>query len=92
MAQAQERLARAITDLMDARKKIAQLEKHCGKIHDVLRLSGSILALRRDAVGALQDLVLQARSIAAALDGIGKAPALNLAALPVSSLDSDVDL
>ncbi len=90
MAQAQERLARATLALMGERDKIRGLEKQCDKIAEVLRLSGSILALRRDAVAALQDLVLQARAIAAALEEIPNAPALNLAAIPVGSLDSDV--
>ncbi len=90
MAQAQERLARATTALMGERDKVRGLEKQCGKIADVLRLSGSILALRRDAVAALQDLVLQARAIAAALEEIGNAPTLKLAGLSVGSLDKDV--
>jgi hypothetical protein len=90
MAQAQERLARATLALMNERAKIKGLEKQCDKIAETLRLSGSILALRRDATAALQDLVLQARAIAAALEEIGNARALKLAALPVGVLDIEL--
>ena len=72
MAQAQDRLARATAMLKAERKKIADFATKC-VIVDALRLSGTILALRRDAVAALQDLLLQARAIAAALAEIPEA-------------------
>lgn len=80
MAQAQDRLARATATLKTEREKIAQF-KDCGQLVDALRLSGTILALRRDAVAALQDLLLQARAIAAALAEITevKSPASTFA-------------
>lgn len=69
-AQAQERLAKSVVELRARRAEISKFRDHCPDINRALTVSGKIFALRRDAVAALQDLILQARMIAAAIDEI----------------------
>jgi hypothetical protein len=82
MAQAQERLARCISELETRRTEVRNFATQCAKIRDALSLSGRILALRRDAVAALQDLILQARMIAAAINEIQPSALQSFASAP----------
>lgn len=70
LTQAQERLSRCLASLEVHRKQIGAFAGNCHRIHDALSLSGKIMVLRRDALAALQDIILQARMIAAAIDEI----------------------
>jgi hypothetical protein len=70
LGQAQERLSRCLLALEVHRKQIEGFGSQCTRIHHALSLSGKIMALRRDALAALQDIILQARMIAAAIDEI----------------------
>lgn len=69
LAQAHERVASVVTNLQTFRDRLKSLKGSCGeKVSAVLALSGRILALRRDAVAAIQDIVLQVRLVANAID------------------------
>lgn len=73
LIQAQERLSRCLASLEAHRKQIGTFATHCDRIHHALSLSGKIMALRRDALAALQDIILQARMIATAIDEVEQA-------------------
>jgi hypothetical protein len=68
--QAQERLSRCLGGLEADRTRIRGFANQCTRIHQALSLSGKILVWRRDALAALQDIILQVRMIAAAIDEI----------------------
>lgn len=93
MAQAHERVARAISELEQRRSELLAKKGDCSKITETLSLSGKILALRRDSVSALQDMILQAGIMAKALDELAKeqkrAPMFKAAAV-ATTLDQDV--
>jgi hypothetical protein len=79
LIQAQERLSRCLMALEVHRKQIIGFASQCHRIHQALSLSGKIMVLRRDALAALQDIILQARMIAAAIDEIPPAQFQNFA-------------
>ncbi|MGM5000119.1 hypothetical protein AB8A05_15405 [Tardiphaga sp. 538_B7_N1_4] len=79
LIQAQERLSRCLASLDVHRKQIRTFATQCTRIHHALSLSGKIMVLRRDALAALQDIILQARMVAAAIDEIAPAQFKNFA-------------
>lgn len=79
LVQAQERLSRCLAGLDVHRKQIRAFATQCTRIHHALSLSGKIMVLRRDALAALQDVILQARMIAVAIDEITPAEFKNFA-------------
>jgi hypothetical protein len=93
LGQAHERVARAVTQLVSLRADLVGCKGKCGKITDALNLTGKIFALRRDAMAAVQDLVLQASVIAKVLDEIAaqhkRAPAFQ-AAVAKTAFDDDL--
>jgi hypothetical protein len=93
LGQAHERVARAVTQLVSLRADLVGCQGKCGKITDALNLSGKIFALRRDAMAAVQDLLLQASVMARALDEIAaqhkRAPAFQ-AAVAKTAFDDDL--
>ncbi|MER8679507.1 hypothetical protein [Mesorhizobium sp. M1405] len=92
-AQAHERAARAIGELEQRRADLQKMGGDCAKIAETLSLSGKILALRRDALAAIQDMILQAGVMAKALDDLAleqkRAPVFK-AAVVATAFDQDI--